>query len=153
MSALARDVNTYLDQPAFALRNPAAYDRWRRAANILWSEHPEGQLSEIGHYCRESMQEFAEVLARGLPVMDQTDKTQTISRVRAAIDNASTGLGSRVTQMLKALVDYWRAVSELAQRQEHAAQREGEPLSWEDARRVVFQTALVMYELDRALRR
>lgn len=31
------------------------------------------------------------------------------------------------------------------------AQREGEPLVWEDARRVVFQTLVVMYELDRAV--
>jgi hypothetical protein len=37
------------------------------------------------------------------------------------------------------------------QRQEHGAQKEGRPLVWEDGRRVVFQTAIVMFELDRAL--
>jgi hypothetical protein len=30
-------------------------------------------------------------------------------------------------------------------------QREGEPLDWEDGRRAVFQTAIVMYEVDRTL--
>ncbi len=36
-------------------------------------------------------------------------------------------------------------------RQEHGAQKESETLQWEDARRVVFQTAMVMFELDRTL--
>jgi hypothetical protein len=36
-------------------------------------------------------------------------------------------------------------------RQEHGGQKEGRPLTWEDARRVVFQTLIVMYEIDRAL--
>ena len=49
------------------------------------------------------------------------------------------------------LVDYWHAVSNLAQRQEHAASREGSSLTEDDARRVVFQTLNVMVEIDRAL--
>ena len=39
---------------------------------------------------------------------------------------------------------------DLVQRQEHGGQKEGEPLGWEDGRRVVFQTANVMVELHRA---
>jgi hypothetical protein len=31
--------------------------------------------------------------------------------------------------------------------------KEGQPLMWEDARRVVFQTALVMFEVDATLAR
>ena len=46
---------------------------------------------------------------------------------------------------------YWGTVSDLVQRQEHGAQREGKQLVWEDARRVVFQTANVMFEIDRSL--
>jgi hypothetical protein len=30
-------------------------------------------------------------------------------------------------------------------------QREGRPLVWEDGRRIVFQTAVVVFEIDRAL--
>jgi hypothetical protein len=48
-------------------------------------------------------------------------------------------------------VDYWGTVSDLVQRQEHGAQKQGAELTWEDARRVVFQTAIVMYEVSRAL--
>jgi hypothetical protein len=43
------------------------------------------------------------------------------------------------------MVDYWNALVDLHQRQEHGAQRQGQPLTWEDGRRVVFQTILVMY--------
>jgi hypothetical protein len=38
-------------------------------------------------------------------------------------------------------------------RQEHAGTREGEPLIWEDGRRVVLQTAVVMFEIDKSLSR
>jgi hypothetical protein len=46
---------------------------------------------------------------------------------------------------------YWGTVNDLIQRQEHGAQREGGALAWEDGRRVVFQTAIVMFEIDRSL--
>jgi hypothetical protein len=52
-------------------------------------------------------------------------------------------------QLAEAIIGYWGAVSDLAQRQEHGAQKEGDPLTLEDSRRLVFHTAFVMYELDR----
>jgi hypothetical protein len=149
--AIGRDVKDYLDQSGFASRHRTAYERWKKAADILWSDHPEGHLSEIGHHCREAMQEFAETLAQGLPVLEETSKTKTVDRVRAALNNSRGRLGETVADMLDALAVYWGTVSDLAQRQEHAAGREGESLGWEDARRLVFHTALVMYELDRTL--
>ena len=57
-----------------------------------------------------------------------------------------------VRATLDSLVSYWGAIADLAQRQEHGAQKEGEALVWEDARRLVFHTTFVMVELDRALR-
>lgn len=49
------------------------------------------------------------------------------------------------------LLDYWRKANDLVQRQEHGAAREpDESFIWEDSRRVVFQTLIVMYEIDRA---
>jgi hypothetical protein len=55
--------------------------------------------------------------------------------------------------MLDALVTYWGTVSDLVQRQEHGAAKEGEPIGREDARVTVFQTAMVMFECSRALDR
>jgi hypothetical protein len=42
-------------------------------------------------------------------------------------------------------------VYELTGRQSHQARREAQTLTAEDARRVVFQTMVVMYEVDTAL--
>jgi len=49
-----------------------------------------------------------------------------------------------------AVLAYWGTVSDLVQRLEHGAGKEGEPTDWDDARLVVTQTAMVMTELMRA---
>ena len=51
------------------------------------------------------------------------------------------------------LILYWDALNELVQRQEHGNQKLGKHLLWEDARRLVFQMAVVMFEIDRSLSR
>jgi hypothetical protein len=56
-----------------------------------------------------------------------------------------------VATLLAGLTDYWEALVDLVERQVHGAQKEGQALTWEDARRIVFQTMAVMYEVDRAL--
>jgi hypothetical protein len=56
-----------------------------------------------------------------------------------------------VGKFIDALVVYWGTMNDLVQRQEHGATREGEPLTWEDAQRVIFHTAVVMWEIDRSL--
>ena len=56
-----------------------------------------------------------------------------------------------VRPALDALLAFWGTVSDLVQRQEHGALREGEQLVWHDGRRVVFLTMTVMHEIDSAL--
>lgn len=58
-------------------------------------------------------------------------------------------MGSRHAGLLEALVAYWCAVNGIVQRQEQ--QKSGDELTWEDGRRVVLYTALVMSECDRIL--
>jgi hypothetical protein len=53
--------------------------------------------------------------------------------------------------VLAALLEYWSSINDLTQRQEHGAQREGRQLTAEDARRTIFHTLIVMYEIHRAL--
>ena len=71
--------------------------------------------------------------------------------MRAVVNHRSAQLGSTERPFIDALIAYWGTVSDLASRQEHGAQREGEPLTREDARRIVFQTAVVMFETHRSL--
>jgi len=140
----------YLDGHDFANRFPQAHLKWSEAAQMLWSPDSEKQLSTIGHLLREAMQAFADVLVRDIADACK-DSAKTVARLRAAI-KAAAGLATTERPFLDALIVYWGTVADLVQRQEHAGQKEGESITWEDARRAVFQSAMVMYEVARALR-
>lgn len=142
----------YLDSDAFQRAHPAAHRKWSEAAERLWASDSQQQLTTIGHLCREAMQEFATRLVDGYqpPGVDD-DRAHDVARIRAVLDQHRPRLGTTAAPFLDALLAYWGTVSDLVQRQEHGAQKEGRPLVWEDGRRVVFQTAIVMFEVDRAL--
>ena len=100
------------------------------------------------------MQEFVTVLVEHYkPVDVDKNKAHTISRLSAVIEHQAKNLGNTEKSFLHALIDYWRRVSDLIQRQEHGGQKEGRSLVWEDARRIVFQMAVIMFEVDSALSR
>lgn len=141
----------YLDSDAFQRLYPEAHRKWAEAAGLLWRSDSQQQLTTIGHLCREAIQEFATALVeRHQPPGVDQDKSRDINRIQAVVDQRRSQLGTTAA-LLDALVPYWRAVSGLVQRQEHGAQKEGRPLVWEDGRRVVFQTAIIMFEVDRML--
>jgi hypothetical protein len=141
----------YLDSEFFERSYPEAHRKWAEAAELLWGSDSQQQLTMIGHLCREAIQEFATALVeRHRPPGVDQDKAHDINRIQAVLDQRRSQLGTTAV-LLDALVPYWRAASGLVQRQEHGAQKEGRPLVWEDGRRVVFQTAIVMFEVDRAL--
>lgn len=145
-------IATYLDSGRFQVAYPDAYARWREAADLLWGADSERELSTIGHKCREAIQEFATALVeRHQPPSVTTDKAMTRDRLSAVVNLRRPQLGEARSDLLDALFGYWRAAGQLIQRQEHAGLREGEPLGWEDGRRVVFQTAVLMFEIDRAI--
>jgi hypothetical protein len=145
-------VSRYIDGEGFRSRHPAAYAKWAEAARLLWGSEAEVELTTIGHKAREAVQEFASglVARESLETVDK-DPAHTAARLRAVIDHHRGSLGTARRDILDALVAYWGEVNDLLQRQEHGGQKEGEPLSWEDGRRAVFQTAVVMYEIDRTL--
>ena len=102
--------------------------------------------------CREAIQEFATSLVDNhqSTEVDQ-NAAHDIARIRAVIELYSNQLGEREKECLIALISYWRAVSGLVQRQEHGSHDVGQPLVWEDGRRVVFQTAIVMFQVETSL--
>ena len=144
------EVHRYLEADSFRASFPKAYDRWREAADELWSAETEGQFTEIGHICRESLQLFATALTGKAAFANVSiDPANTVTRIRAVL--TQTNLGTTHRAFLDALLAYWGTVSDLVQRQEHGAQKQGEPLQWEDTRTVVFQTAIVMFEIARVV--
>jgi hypothetical protein len=142
----------YLDSDAFQRSYPEAHHKWAEAAELLSRSDSQQQLTMIGHRCREAMQEFAAALVdRHHPPGVDDDRAHDVARIRAVLEQNRPRLGTTAAPFLDALLAYWGTVSDLVQRQEHGAQKEGRPLVWEDGRRVVFQTAVVMFEVDRSL--
>lgn len=147
-------IREYLDSDRFTDAFPEAYERWRDAVELLWGADSDRELSTIGHKCREAIQQFATALVdRHQPPNVNPDKAMTRDRLSAVLNVHRADLGEKRSALLDSLFGYWRAAADLIQRQEHAGQREGESLDWEDGRRVVFQTAVIMFEVDRTLSR
>jgi hypothetical protein len=142
----------HVSSDAFAARYRAALSKWRNADALLWEDDSARNLTTIGHLCRESMQLFVTRLIELHDVSTaESDPAKTINRLHSVIDTRRPQISSRHADLLDALVDYWKAVNGVVQRQEHGEQKDGEELSWDDGRRVVLYTAMVMGECDRIL--
>jgi hypothetical protein len=142
----------YLEQAEFQKRHPRSYALWREAADLLWGADSDRELSTIGHKCREAVQAFTTELIEKHGISDaEPDITKTRDRLSAVFTARHPAIGQRHRDLLDNLFAYWVAACDLIQRQEHASQKEGEELRWEDGRRVVFHTAIVMFEIDRTL--
>ena len=127
-----------------------AAQTWRDAEDLLWSVDAAEQLTAIGHKCREALQAFAQALyERYCPDSEAVAKNKTVRKIRAVLSARRSVVGKTTEDFL---IAYWGTVSDLAQRAAHDSEREDRPLLWEDGRRLVFQTLLVMVELAVATR-
>jgi Phage integrase family len=147
-TSLEREAVAYLDQPAIQARYPRAYEAWK-AAQDLAARDPKRNATKVGHECREALASFTSELA-ALQQVKLASGKGTVNRLRAIVAEAEISSRS-VRDFLDSLIPYWGSVSDLAQRQEHGAEREREPLGAEDARRLLFHTMCVMHEVDRSI--
>jgi hypothetical protein len=109
----------------------------------------EHELSEIGHNCREALQEFAAVAYEKWVPSEQREelpKEKNLKKLKAVVLAWKPQLGDTATALADVLVDYSWAVSNLVQKVEHRSQSQGRPLSWADVRRAVLYTYLLMAE-------
>jgi hypothetical protein len=148
---ITSNIKTYIESDIFKKKYPIAYQKWYEAESILWATDSEQQLTMIGHLCRETIQEFANALVSHYnpPNVDE-NKSHDVNRIAAVLYYRKESIGETEKLFLDALLEYWKTISTLVQRQEHGSQRK-ETLLWEDGRRIIFQTVIVMYEVDRAL--
>lgn len=147
-------LDNYLNAESFQRKYPLSFAKWAHAEELLRDTDSHKQVSLIGHACRESVQEFAEDLIKNLKLDASTaPKDKTVKRLILVLESQDNKTGSSEKSFLEALVTYWGTVIDLIQRQEHGAAREGEQLMWEDARRVVFHTGIVMFEIDKVVSR
>lgn len=148
--SVERSTLDYLADQWFRERFATAYGKWVEAHQLLDGDDPAARGSQIGLLCREAMQEFADALvARYRPDGASGAKQDTVARVRAVLDALRPVLGQRKHAFLQALVEYWRTLNGVVQRQTHASERvrTAPQLTATDARRVVFHTAIVMHEI------
>lgn len=144
------EVRHLLDGANFQARHQAAYTQWSEAEAALWDAKTIAQFTSIGHACREAVQLFiTDLVELHRPATVEPDPQRTVNRLRAVLEGAD--LPDAVSAYANVLLAHFRAVNGLVQRQVHGGQKEGDPLTWEDARRVVFATAFVMFELNRVL--
>ena len=149
---ITAEIKTYIEIGDFHKKYPVAYEKWLEAEGKLWSSDSESQSTVIGHLCREAFQEFVtELVNKFNPPDVDPNKAHDISRLKSALAIRSGQIGKTEEPFLKAMIDYYGAVDDLVQRQEHGGKIEGQQLIWEDARRVVFNVAFVMFEIDRAI--
>ena len=143
---------SYLASQPFRQRFPRAFQKWSDSEKLLWGEEAQDAITTIGHLCREAIQEFAAILVDETGAAADSSVTATKARLKAAVAARRDHVGEKIAALFDALIDYWVAVVDLVQRQEHGAQKEGSVLTWDDGRRVVFHTASIMAELARAFR-
>lgn len=149
---IEKQVKTYIEAENFRNTFPLAFEKWSTADSRLWASESLSELSVIGHLCREAMQEFVNVLVdKYQPVNVDTNKAHDIARLKSVLKHCSNTIPSTLLPFLESLISYWGTLNDLIQRQEHAGQKEGSTVDWEDARRVVFHTAVVFLEIDRTL--
>src|SRR5205823_1327188 len=142
------EIRRHIDSHEMSRNHGMSVEKWRQAEALLWGAESTAQLTTIGHLCREAIQEFALELAHKSGVgVDQ--KAKTVANIRAVLDARRQFISKSHSAFLDALLAYWGTVSDLIQRQEHGSDNKESPINWEDARRVVFQTLVLMYELSR----
>ena len=141
-------LSEYVDDDSLRSRYQDAFERLESALD-LFVLNPVRHATRIGHDCREAMLTFVDTALVDRSI-NAPENSGTVSKLRLLV--AAAGPQSEtVAAHLKAIITYWGSVSDLAQRQEHAAAREGDELRGDDARRLVAHTLLVMSEVDRGL--
>ncbi len=147
-----KTVRNFLNASQFQHNYPTAFEKWTKAEELLWQPDAQQHFSTIGHLCREAAQEFADALVNiHQPTDVSSDKTKTVARLQSVVKMKFQNEHKTKRAYLDALIAYWGTVNDLIQRQEHLSEKEGQPVVVEDARLVVFQTLIVMFEIDRAL--
>src|SRR5262245_9586310 len=126
LERLTNAVRHYLSAEAFQRKYPTAYSKWSDAETRLWANDAASQLTMMGHLCREAVQAFtSDLIEQYHPASVDPDPTKSVARLKSVLTLLGSQLGTTEKPFLDALIVYWGTVSDLVQRQEHGAQKEG----------------------------
>lgn len=150
LDRVENDSSNYIKSKEFIEKYPRAYQKWLMAEELYLKETNNKNLTTIGHLCRESLQEFSEELLVNKFINKKFPKSHIIAKIKYVFETIGNN-SSSTEKFLDSLLNYWGNVSDLVQKQEHGAQKEKSVLKINDARRIIFHSAIVMYEIDKTI--
>jgi hypothetical protein len=147
-----KDILQFIELETFKSKYGNAYKKWKEAETLLWKADNNELYSAIGHLCREAVQEFLDKLIIDNNLQNEfSDKTKTKNRLEGILQKNRDQLGKTLPGFYTSLLSYWNALVDLIQRQEHSGLNEGEEISFNDAKRIVFQTAVLFYDISKRI--
>ncbi len=142
----------YLADERFKSRYLQAGQLWSEAWAMLWRADSRDKVIAVSAEAREAMWEFASALVEWHgPHTASPVSTDTLDRLSSVVEMYRPQLGDSRCGLLQALFSYWQTLNSVVQRHHDRAHETRERLTWEDGRRVVVLTALVMVEVDRCV--
>jgi hypothetical protein len=154
-------LRAYLEDQRFRSTHPLACGRWIVAWEMLWCADSRSKVIAVGQRAGDAMRAFsASMHERCMPlamgsqwpdvVADGSQRPGPLDGLASITEAYGKQLGAGRSHLLREIFEPWRALNEKLQRHEQGAQPPDERLRWEDGRRLVLLTALVMVEFDRS---
>jgi hypothetical protein len=154
-------LRAYLEDQRFRSTHPLACGRWIVACEMLWCADSRSKVIAVGQRAGDAMQAFSVSMhERCVPLAmdsqwgdvpaDESRRRGPLENLMRITQNHGEQLDPARSRLLLELLEPWRALSEELQRHERGPQPPDERLRWEDGRRLVLLTALVMVEFDRS---
>ena len=127
---------------------------------MLWCADSRAKVISIAWRARDAMDAFStSLLERCAPLAmdphwpdllaDSSTRPDPLDGLASVTDAYRDELGAQRSELLGGLLEHWGALLQSVRRHEQRSQTPGERLHWEDGRRLVLFTALVMVEIDR----
>jgi hypothetical protein len=152
MEKVLAENRAMLGSDSFRTAFPNAYELWADAVRLLYGGNAVAELTTIGHKVREAAQAFATAAIDMFGADNPPGDIKLVKkRLGAVIAHNRDYIGDKKRTVLENLGDLWESTVDLIERQEHAAQKEGEPVTFEDGRRVVNLTMFLMLEIGTVL--
>jgi hypothetical protein len=154
-------LRAYLEDERFRSAHPLAFGRWLVAWEMLWCADTRAKVIVAAQRTPVAMQAFASSLLElctplamdpqwpGL-LADGSSRADQLDGLTRVVNAYREQLGEERSELLGGLLEHWQALLLGVRRHDDSSQPPAERLHWEDGRRVVLFTALVMVEFDRS---
>jgi hypothetical protein len=148
---LASQVRQYVDTSAMGAYSEADA-HLREAAKRLWAARRDADVKDVGDKCRDAVQAFAQTYyERFYPgaAEEPVPRDKTLDAVGKVFGHLQALRGEKDTSFADAMFEFWKALIGSVQKVVHGSEQRDRPLRWDDGRRIVLHTYLLIGELHR----